>query len=120
MAIPSVTMAQKPQPKPWAPRYVWAIRERKTGLWNKKGRGGLVGRTGVVYKALNHATCHITLTVQNEMVRHGVCDAGKTCKRCLRNARRRFERRFELVKYAVQPLPGKQSAAPQLCEEHTP
>lgn len=94
---------QKPQLKPWAPKYVWAIRERKTGLWNKRGFGGLVGRTGVVYKARNHASCHITGTIQQDMtLRH---------EKNAKNARRRFARRFELVRYAVQPAPDEQSAA---------
>lgn len=105
---------QKPQLKPWAPKYVWAIRERKTGLWNKRGFGGLVGRTGVVYKARNHASCHITGTIEQDIrqrrVRLYELDERER-KRCIRNARRRFARRFELVRYAVQPAPDEHSAA---------
>ncbi len=106
---------QKQREKRWAPSFVWAIREKKTGLWNKKGWKGLVGRTGVVYRAKNHATCHITGTVKTELDREvltrGLCENGRGCKRCERNARRRFARRFELVRFQVQENPEKSAQA---------
>lgn len=95
--------AQK-QLKPWKPSFVWALRERNSGLWNKKGFSGLVGRVGVVYKAANHLGSHVTGTIKEDLLVHGTCDLGRRCKRCRRNARRRFFRRFEVVKFRVEEV----------------